>query len=139
MRLVSDTVIAISVVVFFPCLFGYCHRLFVRPFQRLLLTPSLTIPRRPTLRIILVNYKASDRSVGAPSMRNAPGDQGTRAGYQTVYRHLGWASRLYQSSHGVLMECGWGLSKVGKETLRVLEELETKFPGKSFSFSYKHL
>lgn len=45
------------------------HRLFVRPFQPLPLTPSLIIPRRPTLLTILVNYKASGRSVGAPSMR----------------------------------------------------------------------
>ena len=36
------------------------------------------------------------------------------------------------------MECGWVLSEVDKEALRVLEELETKFPGKSFLFLYKH-
>ena len=58
------------------------HRrcLFVRPFQPLPLSPSLTIPRRPTLCIILVNYKASGRPAGAPSMRNAPGGQRARIG-----------------------------------------------------------
>jgi len=34
------------------------------------------------------------------------------------------------------MEYGWVWSEVGKEALRVLEEPETKFPGKSPLFIY---
>jgi hypothetical protein len=35
-----------------------------------------------------------------------------------------------------LMECGWVWSEVGKETLRVLEEMETEFPGMSPPFLF---
>jgi len=36
------------------------------------------------------------------------------------------------------MECGWVWSQVGKEALRVLEELETESPGKSPTFLIIH-
>jgi hypothetical protein len=48
---------------------------------------SLTIPRRPTLRIILVIYEASNLSVRASSQRNVSGSQITQVGNQTVYCH----------------------------------------------------
>jgi len=104
---------ALSCVHYSPTLFHYSPTLYA----------NLTIFRRPTLRMIFV-IQIPQSLVGAPSLRNAPGSQRTRVGDRTVYRHRIRA----------LMECGWvrSDSEVGKEALRVLEELETEFPGKIF-------
>ena len=37
------------------------------------------------------------------------------------------------------MDCSWVWSEVGKEALRLLEELGTEFLGKIFPILYKHM
>ena len=37
------------------------------------------------------------------------------------------------------MDCSWVWSEVGKEALRLLEELRTEFLGKIFPILYKHM
>ena len=79
--------------------------------------PSYTIFfGRSTLRVIFLTLEA-------PSLRNAPGSQRTRVGYQRRLSEMGLAP-IRASMRLRMWSCG-------TEALRTLDELEIEFPGKN--------
>jgi hypothetical protein len=134
-RLVSDTTVTISVVVF-AFLFCLGRVPIVIAFScvhsnPLPLTPSLTIPRRPTLRTILVNYKASGHSVEAPAKCTWQSKNASWLANGVLPSVMGWAPVSEFSWSAVGCCQGWA-----RRLLRLLEE--TEFPGES-PILYIHL
>ena len=90
------------------------------------LAPESKFFCRSIVRVILVIYKASSGSVGAATCE-------THLAAKERESAIKWCTSICAALGArirALMNCGWVWSEVGKEALRVLEELEPE-PGEN--------